>query len=273
MKAVPSGGPGGTKIAAKRRMFPKKKRRRSTLPTVRRTAGQSLREEWDRLVNDNLPFVVFVPLMFWFVWFVQWLQVSRKAPSPEFWLASAIIITGVAAIAYLRLIPKAWNLVRGERGERKIGEILEAARAQGYRAYHDLVEDGFNIDHVVVGPSGIYAIETKFRSGYGEIEYRNGSGLFIVGSKCEDERDPLAQARGSARAVRVKLKEQTSTNYPVKAVLVYVGDWKIKNAGRDTDVAVLSTNELENYFVRYQPELSPNEIQMIASHLERSAKS
>src|SRR5947208_7981236 len=35
-------------------MFPKKKRQRSTVPVVRRRAGQSVREEWDRLVNENL---------------------------------------------------------------------------------------------------------------------------------------------------------------------------------------------------------------------------
>ena len=144
--------------------------------------GQSLREEWDRLVNDNLPFVVFVPFMFWLVWSTQWLQAARKSPpQPGFWLCVAIVCTGVAAIAYLRLIPKARALVRGERGELKVAEVLDELRSSGYRAFHDFVGDGYNIDHVVVGPAGVFAIETKFRSGYGEIEFRNGEGLFVGG--------------------------------------------------------------------------------------------
>jgi hypothetical protein len=253
-------------------MFPRKKSQRSTVPVVRRRAGQSLREEWDRLVNENLPFLVFIPGMLWFVWFTQRLPIANNV-SPNFWLALAIVVTGIAAIAYLRLIPKARNLVRGERGELRVAEILDELRGSGYRVYHDLVEDGFNNDHVVVGPTGVYAIETKFRSGSGVIEYRNGEGLFVGNNKLEEDRDPLAQARGSARAVRERLKDDTGLNRHVKAVLVFVGDWKIKNVWRDTDVAVLSTKELATYFDRYQPELRRDELTLIASHLERSAKS
>jgi hypothetical protein len=253
-------------------MFPKKKNQRSTVPVVRRRAGQSVREEWDRLVNDNLPFVIFLPAMLWLVWFTQRPTIANRI-SPDFWLALAIIVTGASAIAYLRLIPRARNLVRGEKGELRVAEILDDLRSSGYRVYHDLVEDGFNIDHVVVGPTGVYAIETKFRSGSGVIEYRNGDGLFIGNNKLDEDRDPLAQARGSARAVRERLKEDTGLNRHVKAVLVFVGDWKIKNAWRDTDVAVLSTKELPTYFDRYQPELKRDELRLIASHLERSAKS
>src|SRR4051812_32775310 len=97
-------------------MFPKKKNYRSTVPVVRRRAGQSLREEWDRLVNDNLPFVIFIPAMLWLVWFTQRPAIANKISS-DFWLAFAIIVTGASAIAYLRLISRARNLVRGEKGE------------------------------------------------------------------------------------------------------------------------------------------------------------
>ena len=157
-------------------MFTQKNKKRSTLPSVRRSAGQSVREEWDRLVNDNLPFIVFIPCALWFVWFTHWQQPRL---SPNFWLYLAIIVTGVAAIGYLRLLPKARRLVRGERGEMQVAEVLEDLRSSGYRPFHDLKRDGFNIDHVLVGPGGVFAIETKFRSGHGEITFRNGEGLFV----------------------------------------------------------------------------------------------
>jgi ammonia channel protein AmtB len=93
------------------------KKKRSTVPIVRRKPGQSLHEKWDRLINENLPFVVFAPGMLWFAWFTHWIQVSDEVRlSPNFWLALAITATGVAAIAYFRLIPKGRRLVRGERG-------------------------------------------------------------------------------------------------------------------------------------------------------------
>ena len=34
----------------------------------------------------------------------------------------------------------------------------------GYRVYHDFPGDKFNIDHIVVGPPGVFAVETKARS-------------------------------------------------------------------------------------------------------------
>lgn len=264
--------PRGTDLAASADMVFSKKKKRSTVPVVRRTPGQSLREEWDRLINDKLPFVVFVPLMLWFVWFTQWQQVARKSPpQPEFWLVAAIVVTGVAVVACLRLIPRARNLVRGERGELRVAEILEDLRSSGYRAFHDLVGDGYNIDHVVVGPAGVFAIETKFRSGGGEIEFRNSEGLFVGGYP--EEKDCLKQARGNAFEVSRIIKEHCRMNQWVKPLVVFVGDWTIKNDWRDTDAWVFSTDQIANYLDRQQPELLRREIDLICTHLERSVKS
>ncbi|HWM25733.1 MAG TPA: hypothetical protein VNP98_13000 [Chthoniobacterales bacterium] len=83
----------------------------------------------------------------------------------------------------------------------------------------------------------------------------------------------MKQARGSARDLRVQLKEHTRKNIWTKAVLVYVGEWEIKDDWTDTDVSVLSTNDLPTYFNRYQPELLRHEIDLICTHLERSVKS
>jgi hypothetical protein len=252
-------------------MFPEKKKR-STVPVVRRTPGQSLREEWDRLISEKLPFVVFVPCMLWFVWVTHWLNVGNKNPlSPRFWLGSAIVVTGIAAIAYLRLIPKARRLVRGERGELRVAEVLDDLRSFGYRPFHDLKRDGFNIDHVVVGPAGVFAVETKFRSGGGEIEFRNGEGLFVDGYP--DEKDCLKQARGNAREVNRIIRENCGFNEWVWPLVVFVGDWHVKNDWQTTDARVFTAETLARHIVNQQPRLKQSEIALIASHLDRSVKS
>jgi hypothetical protein len=248
-------------------MFPTKKKT-NPLPKVQRLPGQSLREEWDRLVNDNLPFLVVVPCMLWFVWFTHWQQVRL---SPNFWLAFAIIVTGMSAIAYLRLIPKARRLVRGERGELCVAEVLDDLRSYGYRVTHDLTRDGFNIDHVVVGPAGVFAIETKFRSGSGEITFRNGEGLFVGGFP--EEKDSLKQARGNAWEVHQFIKENCRLDEWVWPLVVFVGDWQVKNDWRSTDALVFTPDSLVTHIVNQQPCLRRNEIDLIASHLERSGKS
>ena len=35
---------------------------------------------------------------------------------------------------------------------------------QGFHVYHDFPAEGFNIDHIVVGAKGVFAVETKTRS-------------------------------------------------------------------------------------------------------------
>jgi hypothetical protein len=226
-----------------------------------------LREEWDKLINNNLPFIVVLPIMLWFVWFTHW---QSPQFSPKFWLWFAIAATVMAAVGYVRMIPKARRLVRGERGELKVAEALEELRPAGYRVFHHLCRDGYNIDHVVVGPAGVFAIETKFRSGFGEIEFRNGEGLFVGGRKAED--DPLLQARRNARDVNAMLKDDCKIDPWVKPLVVFVGDWRIKDKWRNTDARVLTPDQIARYFEQQQRALTRSEIKLIASHLERSAK-
>lgn len=68
------------------------------------------------------------------------------------------------------------NYQLGFDGERFVGEELTRLFAEGFEIYHDLPFDGFNIDHVLVGPSGVFAVETKTRRkpvhGSGERAYR-----------------------------------------------------------------------------------------------------
>ncbi len=250
-------------------MFPRKKKK-VALPQVQRQAGQSLNERWQQLLDDRLILIVFGPMMLWMMTLAVWGQTAlAKPPTPRFWCCIAIIGTGCAVISYLRLMPQARALKRGERGERLVAEQLEELRATGYRCFHDLVRDGFNVDHVVVGPAGVFVVETKFRSGSGLIEFRNGQGIFIGGRP--EERDSLKQARGNALAVNHLIQQDTGMNVFVKPVVVFVGDWKVKNAWRDTHVRVITANDVGGYFQRQdQPELTRREIELICSHLKRT---
>ena len=49
-----------------------------------------------------------------------------------------------------------------------------------YRYFNDVDFKGFNIDHVVIGPGGIFLIETK---SHGGRIFANDGRLFLNGSK------------------------------------------------------------------------------------------
>ena len=59
---------------------------------------------------------------------------------------------------------RAGDAQRGARGEEKVAEFLSNL-PDGFEVFHDIQCDGFNIDHVVASPAGIFLIETKSHSG------------------------------------------------------------------------------------------------------------
>jgi hypothetical protein len=182
----------------------------------------------------------------------------------------AVIATVAAAIWFGRLLPIARRLNRGEHGERHVADVLEDLRSDGYKPIHDIVGKNFNVDHVLVGPAGVFAIETKFRSGQGEITFRNGETLVVGG--IPEEKDCLKQARASAKAVSQLIIENCGRREWVTPLLLFVGDWRVKKDWRETTVRVLTPDRLRRYIRSQQPRLRPSEIELIASHLERSAR-
>lgn len=94
-------------------------------------------------------------------------------------LALAIVVLGfgwptfaieVAVIVGIGLIDRTASAVvdrwgRGAAGEELVGEVLDGLREKGWFILHDVQLDRGNIDHVLVGPAGIFTIETKSHRG------------------------------------------------------------------------------------------------------------
>ena len=86
---------------------------------------------------------------------------------------------------------------KGARGEERVAWVLSGL-PRGFHVFHDLLCGGRSegIDHVVVGPTGLFAIETKCWSGSVTLE----EGVLRVDGGLPS-RPPLEQARASAAAV------------------------------------------------------------------------
>lgn len=231
--------------------------------------GQSLRADYDRLFDDR--FVAFLVLMitFWMVCIVAWVQkIAGHNPDPRFWTLLSLFVTAYGGFQIFRLRPQ---LRRLRKGERCVDEALDRIRAKGFSVFHDLPAPGFSVDHVVVGPSGVYALETKMRNGADPIRYQNDNEL-LLGGKINDN-PALRLTRAAAHAVQEELKEKLHEAYWVKPVLVFVGNRPVDQAMGDFSVDVITSNDLEDYFDRQQPEITDTEIAQICSQLERSARS
>lgn len=125
----------------------------------------------------------------------------------------------------------------GFDGERYVAEELNQLMLQGYRVFHDFVIDWkpgrqFNIDHVLVGPEGVFVVETKTRSkkkdpvsgdklGY-RVEF-DGTALRFEGGQWSA--DAIEQATGAAKELRNWLKRSGQPWVEVRPLVAIPGWW------------------------------------------------
>jgi len=96
------------------------------------------------------------------------------------------------------------NFVRGMDGETRVAIALSML-PEAFRVFHNLDEDFGNIDHLVVGPTGMFAIETKNWKG---IVSSDGKGELLANGRPASK--PNVR-RFTARIMGLKEKVQALT--------------------------------------------------------------
>lgn len=156
--------------------------------------------------------------------------------------------------------------------EMAVGQELNNLMSEGYRVYHDVPGQGFNIDHVLVGHNGVFAVETKGRS-----KPVTGSVTVVYDGRTlrfpdRITTDYLDQARRQAKWLSRQLCEITGEAVPVQPVLVVPG-WYVERARRG-DVLVLNGRGDCNFIVNQwsSARLSRDLIQKISNILEQACR-
>ncbi len=251
----------------------KRKYRPPVKGPLRRLAGQSVRDERDKLLNDTLSEYLFFIMIFWSLAAWEWFRRWKPLPaSAEILTGAALLATAYCIFRIFRLRKEIRNLNQAEKGERRVSELLTQLRRKRYVAFDDLLVDQSNIDHVLVGPGGIFAIETKAYNIFG-----NGcvgvdeSGVLRLGNK-PAIKDPLRQAARSAEKVAKILKERVRKDFDVTPVLIFPG-WTLRGAKAETGVVVLNDDMVSDFFESRRTVLLDEQITNICSHLDQSARS
>lgn len=108
---------------------------------------------------------------------LEWWAYYHHLPrQPVVYTLFAVIAVGYCIWNFLHFKLKFSQLRLAIHGERVIGQYLDRLREQHYEVCHDAIGQGFNVDHVIIGPAGIFTVETKIRSkparGEAKIERR-----------------------------------------------------------------------------------------------------
>jgi nuclease-like protein len=150
---------------------------------------------------------------------------------------------------------RAWRM--GARGERFSGWLLDRL-PEGWHVFHDVPvgERGATIDHLVIGPAGVFTVNTKNLRGKIWLAPRT---LLVDGRK----RDYLPKAvREAGRASRL-LGEALRRPIAVTPVLSIIADeWTVKE--RPTDVIVATPRGVKRLLLDRGGTLGPREVHEIA---------
>ena len=242
-----------------------------------RSPGHSLLMQIEDLSEriDSFVFVAaVVPLSSYASYITQkyWGAVKPGSHIGIFYLIISVGFVAFAAVRLPRLVKERRSFRLGLDCEMAVGQELNGLMYDGYRIFHDIPADGFNIDHVVVGPNGVFAVETKGRSkpdrGRGKPDATvvfDGKNLHFPDSS---ESEPLAQARRQARWLSKWLSSAVAQPITAHPVLALPG-WYIDRR-KWGDVLLLNGKECRFLASQKSIRTLPDAlIQMISHQLER----
>lgn len=236
-----------------------------------RNPGQSVRRQRIDIVFDKLmaPLLVLWTLIaFALMEWARYLFPLTQAP----WLQTVLALAalGYGMFQVRRFWPKLQALQLAEEGEKAVGQFLDGLRQKGYQVFHDIIADDFNVDHVLIGPAGIFTVETKTwnkpRRGKPEIHLDDET---LKAAGYTPDRDPMVQAVAQTAWLKRLLTESVGKPLPVRPVVLFPG-WFINDSRQNRrDLWVLEPKALPTWLANEKATLAPDEINMASQHLSR----
>jgi hypothetical protein len=139
--------------------------------------------------------------------------------------AGVLTLTAIALfVAATRCRRRVEAFFKGAAGEERVGHVLARLPA-GYHVFHSLDAGGGlgmwrqgDLDHVVVGPAGVFVIETKNWRGNVTID---GTRILLDGRP--PRRPPLEQARRGVAILRARLGRAGLIGAPLTPIVCFAG--------------------------------------------------
>ncbi len=250
-----------------------------------RPPGESLREKLDEIQDELLgvmmkfliacvvPIVLMIPMPF----------VNRRENQ---WIMMGLLFVGLTP--WFVIIWRKTRVILREKaryslgysGERAVGEELNQLLADGCRVYHDVVFEekpgnSFNIDHVVVSPTGVYAIETKARRKPLDIKpkecvvrYDGKTAMLPSGENAHG----LEQAAWNSQHLSKWLTSAVGEAVNARPVLTFPG-WYVTATGRG-EVSVLNPKMIRGLVLpgKYGTPLSESLFKRINHQMEQKSR-
>jgi hypothetical protein len=241
---------------------------------LRRPAGETNRlrvQELDERIDPWLAVLTMTPLVFAVILTLQ----TPSWPLVVFCFVLSAIVALLANRSLQPLIRQRATYQLGFNGERFVAEELNQLMSDGFRIFHDIPFDKYNIDHVLVGRTGVFVVETKTkrkRKADGEENYKvlfYGTRLNFPAGRWDTE--AVEQARRNAKQVSLWLSSATADRITAHPIVTIPG-WWVERSAR-SDVYVTNPKQIRSFVLHSTDNpLSPEKIQRASHQLEEKCK-
>jgi hypothetical protein len=200
---------------------------------IARTPGQYARATWRRLRMRSLVALGVAATA------TALLGRSFGLNDPRFIAAEvALLITMFVISRYV--LPLVERRDRGARAEEHVGAVLDQLPRSRWRVIHDASLGRGNVDHIVIGPPGVFTIETKSHPGPVRVGRIHGA--------------TLAQAQAQGKAIG------WVTGTEVEPLVVFSRAWVDRPGARRKGVRVLPARMLLGHLERAEMRFSASDV-------------
>jgi hypothetical protein len=159
----------------------------------------------------------------------------------------------VAIFVILRyVVPLVDRRDRGARGEEHVGALLDDLGERGWRVIHDATFGHGNVDHIIVGPPGVFTLETKSHPGPIKVAQLHGA--------------TINQARAQSAAL------QRATGIEAQPLLVYSRAWVDRPGARRRGVRVVPARMLIGFLEKREVRLTAGDIEALRGRVARALR-
>ncbi|QYK08585.1 nuclease-related domain-containing protein [Shewanella mangrovisoli] len=225
-----------------------------TLPVDReqltRIPAYGLQKQIQDLQLDLMGYMMMGAMIFCFPFALNSIQ-AHIAAGKFPWMLSISALMGLSYCSFKtwKNFSKLTKLRLGHTAEIATANELIGLQALGYQVFHDVQADGFNIDHLVIGKNGVFAIETKGRhkrnkdlrqtngngSNSGSSSGKKGYEVFYKDGRLNfpswTETKPIEQAQRQAQWVSQWLTKATGSPVAATPALVFPG-WYVTSQSK-----------------------------------------
>ncbi len=237
-------------------------RRSPLVDDLLRLPGETLNERYRDAIFDlceAFAAAILLPCVGVIALLNSWVDPERIRWNFASGVACLLIVGGVlwSVQKMIRVLRTVIATKRGLEGEMATAQLLMPLLADGWQLFHDLPMKRGNIDHVLVGPTGVYAIETKYRSKRQSIKGKevaqadyDGNAIRFAGGATEHL--PVQQAQAVAGELSKWLHGKLGEAISVAPVVALPG-WFVKTTKKPVNGQAYVINPKVHYLFQKRP--------------------